>query len=156
VSINIIYCTVISNCNVTPPNLENMDKYFEGCIGWKRSTNFRWSKNHIILWYYHLRKFTIQRINEVPIIHKTGIPLKPIVSSINSPTNNLEGHLAQILKQKTRRTSSYIINSTEFVKKIKEIKWEEWDILVSFDVVSLFKNIIMILLMLSIFYINNL
>jgi len=45
---------------------------------------------------------SIPRIYRVPKIHKTGTPLRPIVSSINSPTYNLEGHLAQILKQKTR------------------------------------------------------
>ena len=33
----------------------------------------------------------------LPKVHKTGAPLRPIVSSIDSPTNTLAKHLASIL-----------------------------------------------------------
>ncbi|KAJ8029631.1 hypothetical protein HOLleu_29075 [Holothuria leucospilota] len=36
----------------------------------------------------------------LPKVHKEGIPLRPIVSSINSPSYNLARHLADILTPK--------------------------------------------------------
>jgi len=80
----------------------------------------------------------LPRIYGVPKIHKEGVLLRPILSAINSPIYNMEGHLAQILNQKIGQTTSYIKNSSQFAEKIREMNWEPGDILVSFDVISLF------------------
>ncbi|KAJ8019162.1 hypothetical protein HOLleu_42440 [Holothuria leucospilota] len=81
------------------------------------------------------------RIYGLPKVHKEGIPLRPIVSSINSPSYNLARHLADILPPLSGKRMSYIKNSQHFVERAKKISIETTDILVSFDVVSLFTNV---------------
>lgn len=48
---------------------------------------------------------TLPRLYGVPNMHKKKIPLRPIVSAINSPKYNLEEYIAHILKQKNRKNS---------------------------------------------------
>ncbi|XP_072030531.1 uncharacterized protein [Amphiura filiformis] len=69
------------------------------------------------------------------------MPLRPIVSSINSPCYNLAKHLADILTPLSEKGTSYIKNSQHFVEKAGQIPIEPGDLLVSFDVVSLFTNV---------------
>jgi hypothetical protein len=85
----------------------------------------------------------IPRIYGIPKIHKEGIPLRPIFSTIGSPTYELEKHVAKILGPLVGSTESYIKYSNEFVNLIKEEKVEPGDMLISFDVVSPFtKNLL--------------
>ena len=77
----------------------------------------------------------------LPKVHKTGAPLRPIVSSIGSPTNALAKHLASILQPHVEKAASYVKNSQHFIDLIKNIRLEENDILVSFDVTSLFTQV---------------
>ena len=74
-------------------------------------------------------------------IHKEAVPLRPIVSTISSPTYALAKELSRILSPLTGSTSSYIKNSNHFVEKIRNIKLDEKDLLVSFDVQSLFTKV---------------
>jgi hypothetical protein len=83
------------------------------------------------------------RIYGLPKIHKEGVPLRPIVNTIGSPTYELTKYVAKILGPLVGNTDSYIKDSSDFVKLIKEEKVEPKDMLISFDVVSLFtKNFI--------------
>ena len=77
----------------------------------------------------------------LPKIHKTNIPLRPIVSFIGSPTYALSKELASILFKLTGLSEHHVKNSEEFVKSVTSIKIEETEILVSFDVISLFTKI---------------
>lgn len=77
----------------------------------------------------------------LPKIHKQNIPFRPIVSSINSPAYGLSKFLAKILKNLTTNSKYNVKNSLEFKEKISKIKIETGEILVSFDVVSLFTNV---------------
>ncbi|XP_060519160.1 uncharacterized protein LOC132697634 [Cylas formicarius] len=74
----------------------------------------------------------------LPKIHKEAVPLRPIVSAIGSPTYHLAKHLTKLLEPLIGRTASHIKDSTQFIQKIKNITLSPKDILVSFDVVSLF------------------
>ena len=73
-----------------------------------------------------------------PKVHKVGIPLRPIVSAIGSPTYQLAKELCRILSPIVGKSNSYIRNSSRFVEKISEIQLQELDRLVSFDVKNLF------------------
>lgn len=84
---------------------------------------------------------TLPRIYGLPKIHKDEIPLRPIVSAVNAPTQALARHLAKSLKSHTNEAPSLVRNSKDFIEKIQNITLEEDDILVSFDVVSLFTKI---------------
>ena len=68
------------------------------------------------------------------------MPLRPIVSFINSPTYNLSKFLSRILSSLLVNRYS-VRNSKEFVDYVKNFTISENDILVSFDVVSLFISV---------------
>lgn len=77
----------------------------------------------------------------LPKIHKKEIPLRPIVSSIGSPLQSLSKYLAKCLQPAVEKADSFVKNSEHFVKIIESQKLDKNDILVSFDIVSLFTNI---------------
>eukprot|EP00253_Pinus_taeda_P032352 PITA_32352 len=84
---------------------------------------------------------SIPRTYGLPKIHKEGVPLRPIVNTIGSPTYELAKYVAKILKPLVGNTDSFIKDSQDFVNLIKNERIERDDILVSFDVVSLFTKI---------------
>ena len=77
----------------------------------------------------------------VPKIHKPGIPLRPIVSFVNSPTYAISGYLARILSPVVGNTDYTVKNSCEFADFIRDKTLNACEELVSFDVVSLFTKI---------------
>ena len=74
-------------------------------------------------------------------IHKDNTPLRPIVSFCSSPTYELSKYLANILKPLTEQSSRRLVNSADFVTKIRNVQLSEDHELVSFDVKSLFTSI---------------
>src|SRR5215469_4704573 len=77
----------------------------------------------------------------LPKIHKLQIPLRPIISNVNSITYNLAKWLTQILSPVVGKISgSHIKNSVEFVDRIRGVNLCHKS-LVSFDVVSLFTKV---------------
>jgi hypothetical protein len=77
----------------------------------------------------------------LPKIHKDGVPLRPIVNTIGSPTYELAKYVAKILGPLVGHTESFIKDSNGFLKIIKKEKIKPKDILISFDIVSLFTKI---------------
>ena len=76
-------------------------------------------------------------IYDLPKIHKEGIPLRPIVNTIGSPTYDLAKHIAKTLKPLVGKSFSFIKDSSQFVERMKDWKVNDNDLLTSFDVVSL-------------------
>lgn len=76
-----------------------------------------------------------------PKVHKDQVPLRPIVSFINAPTYNLCKFLANIINQINFQSPFSIKNSFDFVENIQKKIVPENNVLVSFDVNSLFTNI---------------
>ncbi|XP_023707533.1 uncharacterized protein LOC111864490 [Cryptotermes secundus] len=81
------------------------------------------------------------RLYGLPKIHKPDIPLRPIVSIIGSPTYRLAKHLAGLLSTYTGNGPHHISNSMEFVHTLDSLHVDPYDIMVSFDVVSLFTRV---------------
>ncbi|CAG9563496.1 unnamed protein product [Danaus chrysippus] len=77
----------------------------------------------------------------LPKIHKQDVPLRPIVSQIDSPTYKLAKFLSKILSPLRGHTKSFVKDSYQFVNDIKHLKLTDNDIMVSFDVQSLFTNL---------------
>jgi hypothetical protein len=79
----------------------------------------------------------------LPKVHKTGYPLRPIISTIGSYQYNLSKYLAKAIRDARPQAPSYIKDSFEFVKKIKEIVLEKDKTYIkcSFDVESLYTNV---------------
>ena len=84
---------------------------------------------------------TLLQIYGLPKIHKKEVSLKPIVCTIGSATYNLAKELNRILSPLVGRTDSFVNNSFHFVNIISRIHLEDNDLLVSFDVKSLFTRV---------------
>ena len=83
----------------------------------------------------------IPRIYGLPKIHKPDIPLRPIVSFCTSPTFKLSKYLAKLLSPLVGTTSSSVRNSRDFASFVQSLTLEETEVLVSFDVISLFTRV---------------
>ena len=76
----------------------------------------------------------------LPKVHKPNIPLRPIVSSINSHSFNIAKLLVPLFLPIS--VSQYLINDTfSFLQELFEQKFNNNVVMASFDVTSLFTNI---------------
>ncbi|KAK4873011.1 hypothetical protein RN001_015040 [Aquatica leii] len=85
----------------------------------------------------YLEKTTKNKIKTTKLskeIHKEGAPLRPIVSSIVSPLQELAKFLAKQLQPYAEEAESYVKNASHFIERIKDITLEPDHMLVSFDV----------------------
>ena len=73
----------------------------------------------------------------LPKIHKPEVPLRPTVAFVHLPSYQLSKYLAHILVPLVGNSDSYVVNSKEFASFIWTQNLVD-EILVSFDVVSLF------------------
>ena len=96
--------------------------------------------------------YGLPKVHKVPLVcsgdHFTfdkdidhQIPLRPINSNIGSPTYQLSKYLAKLLKYLCLNNDFVVNNSKEFTEFIRHQKLETNEIIVSFDVVSLFTSI---------------
>ncbi|XP_044761579.1 uncharacterized protein LOC123318874 isoform X2 [Coccinella septempunctata] len=76
----------------------------------------------------------------LPKIHKTGIPLRPVLSFVGSPIYQLSKFVADLLKPIFVKDEHYVRNSFDFFNSINGTKLPPDYILVSLDVVSLYTN----------------
>ncbi len=81
------------------------------------------------------------RFYGLPKIHKPEIPLRPIVSFVNSPTYGVSSFLAKILSPVVGNTENTVKNSYHFAEFIRGKTLNADEVLVSFDVISLFTKI---------------
>ena len=81
------------------------------------------------------------QIYGLPKVHKDGVPMRPIVSCIGSPTYRLAKDLARTLTPLSGQTTYTVMNSTKFVERLQEARIGPEDLLVSFDVTSLFTQV---------------
>lgn len=82
------------------------------------------------------------RIYGLPKIHKEGTPLRPVVSSVQSPTYNMSKFLANSISKILGKSEYHVRDSWEFIKFIKTIKQIPRSFkLISLDVVSLYTNV---------------
>ena len=81
------------------------------------------------------------RIYGLPKLHKPNIPLRPIVSGVNSFAYDLSAYLSDLLSPLTGLTSHTVPNSTSFVQEISSLAIHADETMVSFDVESLFTNV---------------
>ena len=61
------------------------------------------------------------RIYGLPKIHKTSMPMCPIVSTCGTAAYNTAKSISKILQNYDDKTLSFIKDSTDFIKKIKHL-----------------------------------
>ncbi|XP_055715046.1 uncharacterized protein LOC129809259 [Phlebotomus papatasi] len=80
------------------------------------------------------------RIYGLPKIHKPGVPLRPVVSFVASPTYNMAKFVAYQLSPLANNPIN-VRNSEELARFVTEQRLPENHILISLDVVALFTNV---------------
>ncbi len=86
-------------------------------------------------------KTRIPRMYGQPKVHKANYPLREIVDSTGSVAKEVDKHVSRILKQYVGKTEHYVKNSSHFVSMIKDLRVEEDEILVSYDVTALYPSV---------------
>ena len=77
----------------------------------------------------------------LPKIHKEGIPLRPIVSSIGSVTYDVSKHIAGLLSNLVGKSAYHVKDTNSFVGDLKDVTIENDEVMVSFDVEALFTSV---------------
>lgn len=91
--------------------------------------------------YYEPNTLCISKFYGLFKIHKQGTPLRPITSTINSPGYLLSKVFADMVDIVFPRTDHHIKNIYDFVKFVDGVSIEPDEVLVSFDVVSMYTSI---------------
>jgi hypothetical protein len=83
----------------------------------------------------------IPKLYGLPKTHKDGMPLRPILSMVNTPTHRLAQWLAQLLQPVRDAVSSFNVqDSFDFVNRVRSLDISN-SFFCSFDVTSLFTNV---------------
>ena len=77
----------------------------------------------------------------LPKIHKLGIPLRPIISSIGTVTCNTAKELAKILKLLVGLSTHHVHNTGDFVEQLKDVRLKKEESIISYDVTALFTSV---------------
>ena len=77
----------------------------------------------------------------LPKIHKTGTPLRPLVSSRGSATYGVAKVIAKMLKPLADKSPHHLRSTSDFVNKVREITLLPGECLMSYDVTTLFTSV---------------
>lgn len=91
--------------------------------------------------YYEPNTLCLSKFYGLFKIHKEGTPLRPITSTINSPGYLLSKVFADMVDLVFPRTDHHIKNIYDFVGFVDGVSIKPDDVLVSFDVVSMYTSI---------------
>ena len=80
-------------------------------------------------------------LGQAPKILKPQVPFRPIVSCIGLPLHQLSEQITFLISQ-IEQIGSHVKNSWHFTEMMKDMHGESDEIFVSFDVSSLFTNIL--------------
>ena len=133
---------LLSDCNTYAPLKSDLTGNIERKLN--KFVYMLFTKNRILQQTYRYLFSTdsiAPRIYELPKIHKTNFPFRPIVSFINSLLYNLSKFIAFLLTSLDGANGFTVKNSYEFVEQLKNLTINRAECMVSFDVVSLFAKI---------------
>ena len=77
----------------------------------------------------------------LPKVHKEGMPLRPIVSSIGAVTYETSKELSRILKPLVGKSHYQVQNNKEFLQHLEGIQLGPDEIIMSYDVKALFTSV---------------
>ena len=75
------------------------------------------------------------------VVHKPGVPLRPIISRRGSATYETAKKLANISKPLVGKSIHHVHNNKDFLENIKDIKLQPDECIMSYDVSALFTSI---------------
>ena len=77
----------------------------------------------------------------LPKVHKSGMPLRPIISSVGSVTHATAKELTRIIKPLVGGSQHHVRNNKDFIHSIEGIQLAADECMMSFDVESLFTSV---------------
>ena len=77
----------------------------------------------------------------LPKVHKPGMPLRPIISSVGSVTHSTAKELTRIIKPLVGGSQHHVRNNKDFIHGIEGIQLTVDECMMSFDVESLFTSV---------------
>ena len=77
----------------------------------------------------------------LPKIHKQDTPLRPIVSSTGTVSYNTAKELARIIKPLVGMSTHHLQNTKDFIQQLKEVKLQQDETIISYDVKALFTSV---------------
>ena len=77
----------------------------------------------------------------LPKIHKPGVPLRTINSSVGTRVHNIARFLVPILGPLAGKTENLIKDSRQFSQEVRELSLEPREVMTLYDVKSLFTSI---------------
>lgn len=83
----------------------------------------------------------LPKLYALPKTHKPGKKMRPIVSNINAPSYKLAKWLVRQMKTVIKINSCSVKNSFDLINKIEGLTFGNDEIMISFDVASLFPSI---------------
>ena len=83
----------------------------------------------------------MDKFYRLPKIHKLGMQLRPIVSSIGTVTYQTSKEVARILKPLVGRSPHHVKNTQDFIDQIKGIQLGQDQCMMSYDVKALFTSV---------------
>ena len=83
----------------------------------------------------------IPKFYGTPKIHKDDIPLRPIVSCIGCPAYAASKYISDIIKPLAGKSEHHLKNSQDLINKLANVIVEPDEIMVSYDVSSLYTNV---------------
>ena len=132
-----IYEDVSFSENILIDLVERSNKIFKGLCSHKLI-----SEKELKYFTYNFKKATnLEKLYFLPKIRKrlSAFPGKPVISNCGTPTEKVSEYLDHILKCIIQESWSYVKDSGDFLKKIKNVG--EGTILVTADVVGLYPNL---------------
>ena len=84
---------------------------------------------------------TAPKFYGLPKIHKTGTPLRPIVSSRGSVTYGVAKVMAEVLEPLVGKLPHHIQSTSDFVSKVREVTHLPGECLSSYNVTALFTSV---------------
>ena len=81
------------------------------------------------------------RLSGLPKVHKIGVPLRGVVSTVGSPFEKLSRYLIPVLGMIQRWSGLYVKNSRELKEKVKSWRIDKNEVLVRYDVKNLYPSI---------------
>ena len=76
-----------------------------------------------------------------PKIHKVGMPLRPMVSSIGTVTYQTVKEVARMLKHLVGKSPHHVRNTQDFIYQIKGIHLNQDQCMMSYDTKALFTSV---------------
>ena len=98
-------------------------------------------KVHVVITDKMHRDLFLTHFYGLPKVHKATMPLRPIVSSIDTIFYGVAKYLAKVLSPPVGKTEHHVQNSKDFVRDVREIRIEPDEELWSYDVSSLFTSV---------------